>query len=394
MKTRTRPLIGIDLGTTEIRAVRVAAPKLGTDGKVTVTDVAAHPITDEAINEGRILSVPGVTAALDDVLEQIGARRGAPLAVTVSGKFTGIDVRAIPSSFRPSEWADATRSGLGQLTANLSATEAELSIVPIDIGPDWTTLAIAGVHRDLLEQIRRAVAGTRGHLALVEPSASALLRSHLHLDHGTHGTLVNIGASQTTVIGRHGPNLAYVEVISDGVASVVGALTAEHSFAVSDADLLARNLVAVDRPAAVAASSTAFDQFDGALDAPTTGPAGTGNPLQDEYGPTFTDAVDNLVDAIAGAIEASADDPSRPNVQMPDGVSLTGRGALLGGLPRRVEARLGLPCHGALPWAQFKVTETTRPFMRPDPTGDGLYVPSDTYHRFGIAIGAAMNPLL
>lgn len=396
MRRRVSTPIGVDIGTSELRAVSLASSSPGPDGKVVVNAVAAHTFTDGAVNEGRIHSPLSVGAALDDVLAQLRAARGCPLVVTVGGKQSGLAVLAVSSAFRPDEWEPAIRNGLGQLSPSLAVDDAALSIVPIEHTREHTVVAVAGVHRDHLAAVRRAVGNTSATLTVVEPAAAALARAYVHTaDDDVHAVLVNVGATTTTVVGRHGPNLTYIETLASGVNEIVGRLTSDFGLPVSDANQLIRQLVATDR--AFAPTVTVDLDGDGLAQPDDTGPATSdlGNNLQDRFGQNFTDAVDVVVEHIASAIESAVDDPDRPNIDQPVGVSLTGRGALIDGFCRRAETRLGIPCHGALPWASIAVNDDTVAWMRHRPGApDDLYVPSETYHRFGTAIGAAMTPLL
>lgn len=395
--SRAHPTVGIDLGSTEIRAVKVAAPGLGKDGKATVVAAAARPVVDGAVSEGRILSPLALGTTLDAVLDDLGSRRGAPLAVAVSGKLTGLTQGSVNSQFTSNEWSATVRSGLGRITPTLAVADAATSVVAIGHDTELTTLTVAGAHRDLMGALDQAVRHTPAHLVNVELAASALLRAHVHTDDDTEGVLVHIGASHTLIVGRYGSHLTYVESIPEGANGIAARLAADFGIASADAAWLTRTLWATDRdlappgPSLFGSDIEVEDVFDTFAD---TGPAAASN--QEEYGQAFTAAVDQFVDTIASAIETVQDDPDRFGLDDPDGVVLTGRGSLLSGLPRRFEVRLGLPTHGALPWASFKVNDRTRPFLHTDHSaaGGGLHVPSETYHRFAVAIGAAMTPLV
>ena len=396
---RSHPVIGLDLGSTEVRAAKVSVPSLGKDGKVTVSAVAARPISDGAVSEGRILSPGSLGSTIDAVLDDIGAKRRAPLCVALSGKLAGLTQVLISNQFEPSEWSATVESGLGRISPSVSVPEAHTSVIAIERDDRGTTLAVAGAHNDLMNALQAAVKRSSAHLAVVELAASALLRSHLHIDQDSEGVLVHIGASHTLIVGRHGANITYVESIPEGTNAIVSQLAADFGISTDDASNLTRTLWATDRDLAPRHNNWAEDTgTDEDFFDLSGGGSSDEEPDQQRYGQVFTSAVDRLVDIVSSAIETVQDDPDDPGLADPAGVALTGTGALLNGLPNRFEVRLGLPTHGALPWATFKVNDKTRTYLVADPSDPAknprLHVPAATYRRFGIAIGAAMHPLV
>lgn len=396
LRARSHPLVGVDLGATEIRAARIQTPTFGKDAKVVVTGVAARP-SDGAVTEGRVVSVGNLAGPLSQTLEDLNVRGNTPVAVAVSGRNVGVALRRISSGFEPSEWRPAVRVHGGQLTTALSAADADLSIVPLGVDAGHVVLSIVGADKTHAATITRLFTQVPGTLHHIEPAAASLLRAytHTHPDDTTESVLVSIGHSHTLVVGRRGPHLVSLTTLNDGVATITSRLKVDAGIGQDDAERLVRRLVATDRsviPTTVAAAELegGLDTFDG-----LTAPAQTRTTAdaQTTYGDIFTDAVDDLVNQIASAVETTVETDGELLTD-PAGVVLTGRGALLRGIARRVESRLALPCYGGLPWASVRVSDQTRPMLAAEPSNpDSLYVPSDTWHRFGVAIGAAMSTL-
>lgn len=397
-RARPRPVVGVDIGATAIRAVMLA-PGSARDRNVEVIRMGARRL-DSAVSEGNITQPSQVALNLESVLDDIDAPSGAPLAIAVSGKNTALGWFGLPPSLKLSERMDYIRSNV-QRIETLDTKDAALSLVPLGIQAGDDALAsVAAVHRDRLRVLERICERVGVTLGVVDLSASALLRASVRPEAQDAMVLVDIGDTHTTVAMRVSTHLRWVETIPKGSRSITAALVGTSDLDESAAELLKQQLVAHELEPGSVDGAEQFATTVASDDAMWGGEVARDNDRGDDdpqarYGPALTVAVDRLMDAIGDVIQNRTRDHKSVR---PAGIALAGRGSLVKGMTRRLQERTRLPVHGALPWATFIENEFTRPFMTADPTTNGrkeryVMLP-DTELAFAIAIGMAMTPVV
>lgn len=405
---RSHPVIGVDLGATGIRVVRIAdaSPK---DGVVRIERASHASLPTGAINEGKINNPRNVAAALDQSLQDIKAPRSAPLALAVSGNQAAMTWVNVPNGFRPDERMAFIRSNLEMVGQNVLVSESSLSVVPVAKTAKHTTVAVAAVNRKHLVTIRAILEEVKRNAVVIDLSAAALLRALARPRANDTMALVDIGDTHTVIAMRVGPHLRWVETVPVGGKSVTAALTAATDMNEDDAErakysLMARDVTEAELAGAldpVAAAAAVIDDDDADMWDEAAAQELTADARRNEEQVTYakrtrilTDAVDDLINDIAAAIEA------RVRVEQqhePAGVALAGQGALIKGMNARFQDRFGSPVVGALPWAEFDINEYTRRFAQVDPTSKGrkqtYVVPPASQRQFAVAVGMAMSPV-
>jgi type IV pilus assembly protein PilM len=336
--------IGIDIGSTAVRAVAVS----GTDaaGMPQVSAVSIVPLPPGALVAGRIEHPDIVADAVKTALKQGKmSRYGAVLGISVPK--VGISTVKMPAALRPDEWPTVMRLGANEVSTVVKLHEAYLgfSRVPTDetAGVSDTVVLSATVIRQedvdaLLEVCRKAKIVPRA----IDLSAAATFRGLTAMpagDHSSVSTVVDVGATSVTISTRVGRRLRSVRVVDEGSANITLALQGALDLSSDDAEERKKSihvgpLEAANKPRSIASQvlASAYASDDDEVKVQED-PAVVANRAA-------TTATDALIEKIASAVDSDlVDNPGQPTTS----VTLCGRGALLHGLTQRVQARLGVP---------------------------------------------------
>lgn len=403
----TRKVIGVDIGATGVRVAQVASATPGKDGFVDVPRIAFRALPAGAVSEGRVSNRKQVVAALNAALADIKGSRHSPLAVAVAGKHTALKWVSIPLSFKPDERVQFVRRNLKTLSPSLTPGDAAISLMPMRPSADGRHMlcAVAGLNKTWLAKFQEVMRdGVRGNLAVLDLTASALLRAYVRPSADDAAIIADVGASQTVVALRRGPDLMWVESIAGGTDTIRTALSTRAEINEDEAERLITQLVARDvdveavrdglgpniDAAAAVADDDLFDDIGPLATATRLNPDAVVEAEQTEI---LTSAVDEICDGIAKAIEEHQGDATHVP---PAGVSLVGRGSMVRGMNARLAQRTGLPAHGALPLTRIPVNSFTRQFAQLDPTAsrERHHIPPAVERQFAVAVGMALTPII
>lgn len=339
----------IDIGATAVRVVSISG--LDPKSSIALVDKAAiEPLPAGAVVGGQIKDPAQVAFAIRSVLKQAGIP-GYGVIMGISSPNTALARVAMPLAMKPSEWAPALRLEDKPITARMPLEASSLSLFPAaDANPTDAvrTLIVGAALEDdvktLLDTAKLAHIAPRA----LDLSAAATVRCMTRTEPGNTdvATIVDIGASKTSVATRQGVSLRSVRTIDFGGENITRAIMG----ALSD---ITFDEAEQRKYAARVGASAAFQPIDfgpgyGDDDDAPMKPA-----ARDEHD-VVTDAVsssaDQLIEQIASAVEQDAE---RGNnyIAPTQGIVLCGGGALLQGLKERVAARLGVGTIVGRPWA-------------------------------------------
>jgi type IV pilus assembly protein PilM len=235
------PLIGVDIGTTAVRAVELertrSGPALRAFGQVGL------PVG--AVVDGEVADVAAVSEALRRLWREAGFS-GRRVVLGVSGQRV-IVRQAEVASMSEADFRSAVRFEAEQLIPlPVDDTELAFSILgPPEGGAGGSTMRIvlAAAHREVVAAHLQAASGADLMVEAVDVGALAMLRAV----HGGPGAppqgpderdaLVCVGANLTTVAVSEGRSAGFVRIISGGGATLTAAVAAdgEEEWAVAEA---------------------------------------------------------------------------------------------------------------------------------------------------------------
>lgn len=348
-------MLGLDIGTTAVRAVEVIG--VDANGFAVVSRIGIAPVEHGAISGGRIKNPAAVAIAVINAVKQAGIPRYG-IVVGAATPDVALSRLLIPASVTKEERIGAVRS-LGRPIAptfTLEESEITSALVAVSPSPDGTALAtvdIVAVLDTELAQIEEVCRLARITPRAVDVPGAAMLRSltRANQSYGEIGTVVDIGASKLTVATRQGLHLRSLRTTSAGGNDLTRALMNVTGESFDEAEARKRSMRLTPRRNSVVASGY-FDEDERAASAP----------LDD----ALRGAVDVLVDTVAQSIESDAANHGN----FTQAVTITGGGALVRGLKERLQARVGVPVSIGRPWAEIERSRRNVEFFngdQPDP---------------------------
>lgn len=369
--------VGVDISASGIRIAEVE-PKLR-DQFVTVKKLAFEPfpVDSSPVYPGGSIAYP--VAVADSLSRALKSAKVPPRKIVVPVRpGVGAALVSLPVGLKnAAEYEAAIRQlrdmplwqeeGFEPNTARISWKVVNQHTT--GAGVQAELLAVTAVKRESVEQIEEVL-----ELARVEPLAidiqpACLLRAlvRTHPDDDEVVTIVDVGASSTTVLTRRGPYPRHFVVIPAGGRKLTEAVQQNLGLSFDDADRQKQymKLVASDL-------ETSMYGF------------GESSPAQQvtQLDRDLSSSTDQIIEEIAVAIEADASaNPANPTT----GLQLVGLASRMSGFRQRLENRTGLPVHYGQPWVSLASASVVEKLAGDDPLEQRRLVMS-----FSTAIGAAM----
>ncbi len=203
--TRERPLIGLDIGTSSVKAVELRAKKKGKQTAYEVVRIGHEPLPHDAIVEGTIID----TAAVADKIRAVcDAAKivGRDMVIAVSGNSVIIKKISLP----PMEAEELAESVIWEAKHSIpypyDETYVDYSILrPAKPGEDQNIeILLVAAKKEKINAYANVIRQARKSLAAVEVDAFAL-HNALEVNYPDEFrekiiALVNIGAAITTIV--------------------------------------------------------------------------------------------------------------------------------------------------------------------------------------------------
>ena len=222
------PLIGVDIGTSAVRAVELKRAR----GKLSLHATGQVGLPLGAVSEGEVADPAAVSDALRRLWSEGGFSR-APVVLAASGQRVIIRQAELPA-MSGSELRTAVRFEAEQLIP-LPAEETELAFRVLGkadgggTGP-VTRVLLAAAHNDVLAGYLEAAAGADLKVEAIDVGALAMLRgvpvADGHPSPDQRDAVVCVGSGLTTVAVAEGRTAAFVRVIPGGGATLTRAVAA------------------------------------------------------------------------------------------------------------------------------------------------------------------------
>lgn len=357
------PAVGVDIGSGSVRAVRVS--KVDKDGFAVIDRFGIAQIASDAVETGHIKKPQMVATALLKALQAAGSSKNVVVGINVPEQV--VARLALPSAIKHDERADSIRATSPQLGATLQLSDAELDLnfVRQENAPDGRTMAAviaAGVHQEQLQKTLEVCRLANVTPRAVDLTAAGTLRSLVRdLPTSTDvAAVVDVGATATTVIIREGLFLRSVRVIPGGGLMLTRALASvmrDHPDAAEQRKMRMAVPEGVEAPVSAPPQNASLG-FDGVLDSTDTYQDQLADRTHAERG--LAQAVEQLIDQIASAIEADASSMGVPTPH----VALCGGTALLRGFRQHLARRLRVEVLIGHPWARLADKKEHADYMR------------------------------
>lgn len=340
--------VGVDIGSSEVRAVEVTG--FDSHGLARVTRVGVAPLREGSVVGGQVKNHVTVSQALHKALRAAGVSSYG-FVLGLSSPSVAIGRIDLPAAVKAAEREGAIRHAGTELGPTVRLNEAALSTTLAGIettgeGHTIANLVVAAARRDDVETLRKVCQLVRCNPRAIDLSGAALLRALVRVERGDTqvATIVDIGAAKTMVVTRRGPHLRSMRIIPSGGVDLTRAIASASGRSLEDAE---RQKYAL-RVGSLANSGPVELPTPGyGIDAPEEPvmPASVPQTASEE---ALLGAVDHLVDEIAESIESDAANNGGSYTR---GVTLAGNSALLLGLKERLSPRVGVPVHVGRPFA-------------------------------------------
>lgn len=326
--------VGVDIGASAVRVAGVDG--VTSEGLALVSRVGIEPLPRGAVVAGRIRDERTVAAALLRALKSAGVSRQG-FVIGLTSPDTSLSARDVPLGMRRSERIPALRLSETSVASTFSIEDAALSTYLAGQntnhdGVSMSTIGVAAVRSADLDMLISICERARCSPKAVDLTAAGTLRSFVRVGSSPAvGTVVDIGATQTTVISREGPHMRSLRTTVGAGDDLTQAFAAGSGLSFDEAETAKSAL-----QLSTSQTNTSRGYFEGAGEDP--GEA------------AVSKAVDLLVDAIAQSIESD----SNSFGSAPQQIALCGGGALLRGLKGRLRVRTGTPTKIARPWVELE----------------------------------------
>lgn len=350
-------MIGIDIGTTEIRAVEIAG--VGPDGFAIVTKIGISFLPEGAVVGGRIRQPEIVGQVLARALKDGGIPKYG-VVIGMANPDIAVQKMLLPASVRRDERISAVRALGRPISSTIELDESVISSALVSITPSvegvpMATVDIVAAKQSEIDAILIACKIAKVVPRAIDLTGAALLRSltRANSQSGEVGTVVDIGATKVTVTTRQGSQMRSVRTTLGGGNDLTRSLMALTGETFVDAER---------RKMSMKLNSAIRESFSGGYVDDIEDHKVVRNAVDD----ALSNAVDALVESIGQSIEAdSVNHGSYTQV-----VTLCGGTTLLRGLKDRIQSRVGVPVAIGRPWADIERTKKNAKYFiegRPDP---------------------------
>jgi type IV pilus assembly protein PilM len=351
--------VGVDIGSTMVRVVEVRG--LDARGYAVVSRVGYAPMREGAIVGGRIRNAVAVSQALIRALKQAGV---APYGFVASyaAPEAAVGRMMLPSALKGDERIKALRTMDRQVSASLRLDDSTISLNEIrrfntGDGVSMTAVVVAAAAREEVEQLKQVFKLAKCAPRALDLAGAANMRALVRTipDGAEVHTVVDIGATKTSIATRQGPHLRSLRQIATGGGSFTRAIMGVTGDNRAEAEARQKIISLVDRPIAEAVSlgvgygSATISAEEQEL---------TKQTMLDE---AVSRTADDLVEQIASSIE---NDASNYGNSFTQGVVLSGATAQIPGLRERLSQRLGVPVQLGRPWATLEKNRSNLLYLR------------------------------
>ncbi len=348
-------MVGVDIGTTEVRAIEVAG--VDSSGLAIITRIGLSQVPEGSIVGGRIKNPQGVATALIKALKR-GNLPSYGFVINISSPDVAMTTLNLPSSVRRDERTLAIRALGRPLSAGLPLDETVLasqliSSTTTNDGIDINTIAVAGALESEVEIIKSICKIAKCKPRAIDFTGVSMIRSLTRSKSSSTeiATVVDVGASKTSVSTRVGPHVRSMRVFSGGGIELTRSLLSSFSGSFENAELAKTK---INLPSSGTKISTAYssdDEYKSDSDLTIS---------------ALGSSVDVLIDTIAQAIDFDAS----THGSYSQGVFLSGGTGLLKGFKDRLQQRVGVPVVIGRPWADIERSKRNIDFFnegKPDP---------------------------
>lgn len=330
-----RGYVGVDIGASAVRVAGVDG--VTSEGMALVSRVGIEPLPRGAVVAGRVRDEKTVASALLKALKQAGVSRQG-FVLGIASPDSALTARDVPLGMRRSERIPALRLSGASIAPTFDITESALSayMAGQNVNRDGITLStigVAAVRQTDLSSLAAVCERARCTPKAIDLSGAALLRSFVRVGSAPAvGMLVDIGATQTTVIAREGMHMRSLRTTVGGGDDLTQSYANGSGLAFDEAET-AKALISLPVTRIGGGGGGYIEE-------------GSGDPGEEQ----LSKATDLLVDAIAQSIESDANNFG----SAPQQIALCGSGALLRGLKGRLRVRTGIPTKIARPWLELE----------------------------------------
>ena len=333
---------GLDIGSTGVRAVRVAG--LDDEGFAIIERFSVVPTRGDVCVGGKIRNQTIVAQAVKKALKNGGAKSGS-IVVGLSAAEQGMARVALPVAVKAQERLGAIRTMGVQVASTVPTSEAVLSsnFVREESTADGRKVAAlivaaaSAVDVDMLTKVCRQ-AGYEPRA--IDLSGLGTLRSLVRDIPSSRDSaiIVDIGATSTTIIVREGLYVRSIRSFAGGGLDITRAIA---SAARESLEAAEKRKYALRLPLQSNKQNTGYGGF--AEDDEDLKRLSSENAVER----ALTIASDTLIDQIAQAIESDSGAATRY-------IALCGGTCLLRGFQERLERRIGVDVRKGHPWARLE----------------------------------------
>jgi Tfp pilus assembly PilM family ATPase len=361
--------IGLEIAATAVRAVEVKGLDVNADA--VVTRAAIVPLPEGTIVAGTIRKPTELALAMVQALKAIKAPRQG-VVVGLATPQLGVARREVNAGIRLAE-RDTVLRFQGEdiaLTVALAdsalASHADGEAITPD-GQALTSITVAAIDRAELDTLIAVCKLARITPKAIELAPVALCRALARTGNSNEiSTIVDIGATQTTVVTRAGRRVRSIRTVRGGGHDVTRAI--------AEATGEDRGTAEARKPhLRVGLTNISADLY-------ATYGEGTADDRASVIDAAVNSAIETIVDVVAQSVDS---DTSRYGART-EGVGLSGGVALTPGMSALLAQRLDLPVQVSLPWAVITPTKFTSHLF------DGESVPAARLIELSTAIGLAL----
>jgi len=350
--------VGVDIGSTSVRVVEVRG--MDSRGYAIISRVGYAPMRENAVVGGRIRNAVAVSQALIRALKQAGA---APYGFVAgySAPEAAVGRMMLPSALKGEERTKALRTMDRQVSASLRLEDSTVSLNEIRRfstadGVSMTAIVVAAAAREEVEQLRQVFKLAKCAPRALDLAGAANMRALVRTnpDGNEVHTVVDIGATKTSIATRQGPHLRSLRQIPVGGSAFTRSIMGVTGDSRAEAEARQKIVSLVDRPLSAPVETSTGYGSTGRLDEDAT----EKQTLLDE---AVSRVADDLVEQIASSIE---NDASNYGNSFTQGVVLCGATAQIPGLRERLSQRLGVPVQLGRPWATLERNRSNLLYLR------------------------------
>lgn len=348
-------MVGVDIGTTEVRAVEVAG--VDSSGMAIITRIGLSAVPEGTIIGGRIKNPQALATALVKSLKKANLPSYG-FVLNISSPDTAMTTINLPTSVRREERTSAIRALGRPLSASLPLDETVLAAQLISTftsndGVDINTIAVAGVLDSELDILKTACKMAKCKPRAIDFTGVALIRSLTRSKSASTeiATVVDIGASKTSISTRVGPHVRSLRVFPGAGIELTRSLLASYSGSFQDAEQAKIKMVLPSSAMKISTAYSSDDEYRNDSDM-TVG--------------ALSSSADVIIDTIAQAIDFDAS----THGSYSQGIFITGGSSLLRGIKEKLQQRVGIPVVIGRPWADIERSKKNIDYFidgKPDP---------------------------